>query len=95
MMPVNLHMWSFLLRNVKTLRTFLSYTLQLTSSVLRCCDISVDISNGLQLSLISTLCLGPCSKHNDFAKINPQIEAIIYSNFYNKAVAFEIIYPWI
>jgi len=85
-------MLSFLLRNVKTLQTLLSYTSQLTSSVLRCCDISVDISIGLQLSLISTLCLGPCSKHNDFAKINPQTETIIYSSFYDIAVAFEIIY---
>jgi hypothetical protein len=68
-MSVNLHMLN-LLRNVKILQTLSSYTLHLTSIVLRCCDIAADISNGLQLSLISTLCLGPCSKCNDFAKID-------------------------
>ena len=70
---------SSLLRNVKTLRTLSSYTWHLTSTVLRCCDIAADISNGLQLSFISTSCSGPCSKCNDFAQINPQTTIIIRS----------------
>jgi hypothetical protein len=71
-MSVNLHMLSCLLRNVKTLLILSSYTSHLTLSVLRCCDIAADIYNGLQLSLISTLRSGPCSKCIDFAKINQQ-----------------------
>jgi hypothetical protein len=89
-MSVNLHMLS-LLRNVKTLQTLSSYTLHLTSIVLMCCDIAAYISNGLQISLISTLCLGSCSKSYNFAKINPQTTIMICSSLYNEAVVFAII----
>jgi hypothetical protein len=71
-----------LVRNVKTLLILSSYTWRLTSTILRCCDISADISNGLQFSLISTLYFGPCSKCNDFGKINPQTTIILRSSFY-------------
>lgn len=86
-MSVNLQMLS-LLRKAKTLWTLSSYTWHLSSTVFRYCDTAADISNSLQLSLICTLYLGPCSKCNNFAKINPQSTKVIISSFYNDAFAF-------